>query len=202
MNKIKVVLTDLGNVVVVANHVVTHAHLVEHGIPYKRAKKFFLIPEYRDFARGEITPNRFYEGICREMKRNLPVQEVIEAHNVHMYAVDEDVCDLIESVVSMARLAVATDTNVWQTHRVEQELLLGRKIISGQVFRSNEIGQLKLDYGTFTKYAELLGEEPANILFIDDRLDLCLEAKRAGFLICQFVDFDQLRGALASLGLI
>lgn len=200
MNKIKVVLTDLGNVVVVANHVVTHAYLAERGIPYKRARNFFLIDEYRDFARGEISERTFSSAVKAELGVAWPNWMVRRAHDAHMYAVDEDVCDLIESV--NVPIAVATDTNVWQTHRVEQELLLGRRIIAGKVFRSNEIGQLKSDYGTFTKYAESLGEEPANILFIDDRLDLCLEAKRAGFLVCQFVDIDQLQGALASLGLI
>ena len=101
-----------------------------------------------------------------------------------------------------APIAVATDTNPWQSHRVEQELLAGRKIVSGQVFRSNEIGQLKSDYGVFAKYAELLGEDPASILFIDDRADLCKPAQEAGFQTHRFENELVLRQELMMHGLI
>jgi len=133
--KIKVVLTDLGNVVVLANHVVTHAHLVREGVPYKLAKQFFTIPEYADFARGKCTGAQYYFALLKVLDRDRHPRHIRFDHDIHMYAVDEDVCDLIERIAEDIPLAVATDTNIWQTRRVEQELLAGRKIVAGKVFR-------------------------------------------------------------------
>lgn len=200
--KPKVILTDLGNVVIIASHAVTHAYLVNNGVSYDRAKRFFTIPEYVDFARGKVDCLDFYKAEINTLQKDFGFNEVMFYHNVHMYAVDDGVCDLIEAAANKATLMVATDTNLWQTQHVEQELLRGRKIVSGKVSRSNEIGQLKSEHRTFIRYAEMIGEAPADILFLDDRADLCKLAQEAGFKVHRFESELVLRQELMLRSLI
>jgi FMN phosphatase YigB (HAD superfamily) len=200
--KIKVVLTDLGNVVIVSAHVVTHAYLVEHGVPYAKAKRFFSIPEYADFARGRISETDFYRAILGLIGVDWDMFEIQHAHDVHMFAVNDDVPEILKEASRDLRLAVVTDTNVWQTRRVEEELLRGQWITSRRFLRSDEIGQLKQEPGTFDLYARLLEEEPESILFIDDRDDLCRLAQEGGFQTHRFENSLILQQELRLRGLI
>ncbi len=202
MNRIRVVLTDLGNVAVHASHIITHSYLVEDNVPYPLAKQFFTISEYFDFSRGKIDEKTLCLAENDLLQRNYSKKELQFYHDKHIYAPNLGVCALLEAVSEDIGLAVATDTNVWQTDRIEYNILKGRKIIAGTIFRSNEIRKLKSEPGIFNFYARQLNEEPSSILFIDDRADLCKLAQEAGFQTHCFRDEWVLTQELMLRGLI
>lgn len=195
---IKAILTDLGNVVICASHDVTFAYLVSMGVPYEKAKQFYSIPEYTDFGRGKITPEEYAAAALDLLGRPTGWSETIirTAHDKHIYAVDQEVLRILKTAYEdVVQFAVLTDTNPWQTDKVNQ-LLIGSWLAQKQCICSNETGRLKSDPDAFQFCAQKLNWEPKEILFIDDREDLCALAQDAGMLVVQFVNAKSLSNDL------
>lgn len=194
----RVVLADIGNVLVRATHEITFAILEDYGVAPRDARQFFTASAYAEFARGIIDDREFSERI-RELvrdhhvRRRLGEREIRVAHDAHIYAVDEAVSSVLLTRLTVP-LMFATDTNVWQTERVRA--LLTVEAFATRTFSSNELGALKRDPGTFERIAEEIGEEPRRICFIDDNAKNIARATQAGFDAVRFTDAPALVAAL------
>jgi HAD superfamily hydrolase (TIGR01509 family) len=189
----RVVLADMGNVVVRATHAITHAILEDLGIAPEAARRFFANPAYTEFACGTIDGHEFAWQVTEvHLRCRLDERYVRIAHDAHIYALDEAVRDVLARVT--VPLMIATDTNAWQTERTSQLVDMGQ--LARRVFRSDELGSLKRDPGTFERIAEAIGEEPRRICFIDDSAQNIARAARAGFDAVQFTDASALVAAL------
>lgn len=162
---IRIVLFDVGNVIVRATHEITHAILRDLGIPYTTAVRFYVNDDYPNFARGKLTGEEFGQRTRRRMG-GLTAAQIRRAHDAHMYDVDEGTMAALTALRDCGMtLAFATDTNEWQTAR-ERELV--DLAAYGRAFRSNELGALKTDGSVFERIIAELGEEPSRVLFVDD----------------------------------
>lgn len=195
---IRRILWDLGGVVILSDHVITFARLVQLGLPARLARKFFATPVYADFSRGRITEHWFYQHqISMNLGRPIGYDDMVAAHDAHMWAIDEDVVALMRRVT--APLAFATDTNMWQTRR-ERELIDVRQF-SDTVFRSDEIGSLKADPGCFARIVSALGEDPTTVLLIDDSWEKVAQADALGLQTIRYdANAEQLEAELMSYG--
>lgn len=190
----RVVLADIGNVLVRATHAITHAILEDLGVSPEAARRFFANPAYVEFACGEIDGHEFARQIVDfHVRCRLDERHVRMAHDAHIYAVDEAVCSVLLTRV-MVPLMIATDTNAWQTHRVNE--LMPLDDVAARIFRSDELGSLKRDPGTFERIAEAIGEEPRRICFVDDNAKNVARATRAGLDAVRFTDAPALLAAL------
>lgn len=188
-SRTRVVLSNAGNVIVHATHAITFAILEDFGIASKNARRFFANPDYAAFARGTITGDEFYRQIVDfHVRCRLDKRQVRMAHDAHIYDADPGVIAALAHVT--VPLMIATDTNAWQTDRVQQLVDLER--LARRTFRSDQLGALKQDAGTFERIAAEIGEEPSRILLIDDSANKIARAKRAGFDAVQFRDVRQL----------
>ncbi|MDP3771524.1 MAG: hypothetical protein Q8R16_04440 [bacterium] len=193
----RVVLSDIGNVLVRATHAITWAILENLGVSPKDARRFFDNPAYAAFARGEIDGDEFADqtvhhvhatGCLRDDYR----RQIRVAHDAHIYDWDRAVDSVLMRI--MVPLMYATDTNAWQMERVKQ---LGVCIeTTNRVFRSDKLGCLKREAGTFDRIAHEIGEEPRRICFVDDDAQNVARAARAGFDTVRFTDAGALVGAL------
>ncbi|MDO8435256.1 MAG: HAD-IA family hydrolase [bacterium] len=175
---IKIVLWDIGNVVVDSHHSVGIARLVELGVPYMRAREFFKHPSYRDFARGTIDGVEFWRQQNQQLGSELALSDMRDAHDAHMFGVDEEVLQIVRAV--KLPIAWATATNQWQTRRQQELIDLQQMFPDAPWFCSNKTGKLKTDPGAFNEIVAGLGVKPHEILFVDDSEGNCLAASSEG----------------------
>ena len=183
---IKVVLWDIGNVIIAASHDVAIERLVGMGVPYMRARGFFKHPYYAHFARGTIDAAEFHRQQCEQLGMQIPIAIMRAAHDAHMYGVDTEVLEIVRSV--KLPIAWATATNTWQTARQQQLVDLQRMFPNARWFCSNETGRLKTDAGAFEDMVLRLGVEAEEILFIDDSAANCDAALACGITVVQYKD--------------
>lgn len=199
--KIKLVLFDVGNVVVRATHAITWAILEDWGLAPEVARRFFANEDYANFARGKLDGNEFAQ---RLMERHLRITfpsylELRVAHDAHMYDVDRGTLGVLDLLrTSKIPLAFATDTNRWQTLREAQFVDLQKY---GRVFRSHDLGALKADGGVFEHILAELGEELVSTLFVDDSPEKVERAAALGMVTYRFTSAAALQQELVRLGL-
>ena len=115
-----ILLFDVGNVIIEADHEITYRKLQDYGIPREKAHLFFKNNEYFDFGRGKINGRGFYEAIIEKyLGFPLDYQQVKDAHDSHLHGFDQIVVALLERLPKI-QLAFATNTNEWQTERERQ----------------------------------------------------------------------------------
>lgn len=192
---IKIVLWDIGNVIIVANHDAGIAKLVELGVPYMKARNFFKHPSYVDFSRGTIDGIKFWQLQNIQLDAELAMSDMRAAHDGHMFGVDEDVLEIVQAVE--LPIAWATATNTWQTARQRQLVDLQSMFPEAPWFCSNETGKLKTDPGAFGEIARTLGVLPREILFVDDNAGNCAAARAVGLAVVQYTNASQLDVYLA-----
>ncbi len=188
-----VILFDVGNVILLANHKITHEILCkEYEVPAERAAKFFENEDYRNFSRGMIDGEEFYKRLVQNyLKTDLSYEEVVAAHDRHIYDVDSEVVEIIKSLSPKIRLGFVTDTNLWQTRREREMIDLAR--FSKEIFRSYESGMIKNDEGFFPYLLKVLGLKPSEILLIDDSPEKIKRAQENGFLTHTYENADKLK---------
>ena len=161
-------LFDIGNIFVHADHRITHAHLHhEHSVPLERAQQFYKIPEYRYFAEGKIGGTEFYEAMVEMLGADhLSEEHIRYAHDIHMARLIKSSMEVLDTVSQNYDVAFITTTNTWQTQRETQ--LFDFSAYSNVIVRSHDEGLTKADPEIFERTLERLGR--LDVLFVDDSL--------------------------------
>lgn len=207
----KVLLFDLGNVVLAADHTITHAYIKKLGVTSENAVKFFMIPEYSAFSRGEIDEHTFADALRTALHvPDIMNDELRTAHNEHIYALIPDMQKLLTQLTDQYgthAIVFATDTNVWQTAR-QQELI----DLSGYtIFASDKLHILKTDpekeiadsqISFFQIVLQQLQISSAEILFIDDSPEKIVTANSYGLQTIHFENPEQLKETLGRRGIL
>lgn len=195
----KFIIFDIGNVIVNADHNITYKRLQEYGIPSDSSRKFFDNDEYKEFSRGNINGRSFYEALIRYFGTSLTYNQIVKAHNEHLFGIDDNVVSIL-SRLPKESVVFLTDTNEWQTQR-ERELI-DLTSYSDRIFRSHKIHMLKTDSNCFPHIIKRLGINPEKILLIDDSVEKVLMAQKYGLQTHQFTDSVQLTDYLTSKGIL
>jgi glucose-1-phosphatase len=191
MKKPTVVLFDVGNVIIQADHAVTHDLLESLGVAPYNARYFYESEEYGAFSRGHLTARQFHQRLVTTYFHvPLSYHELERTHHQHIFCVDPGVVEVLNELTSV-RLGFLTDTNEWQTDR-ERELIRLENYGS-DIFRSHEMSMLKVDPGTFPRVVAELGAEASEVLLIDDSPEKIAKAKVYGLQTLLFKDSQQLR---------
>ncbi len=201
-----IILFDIGNVLVLADESITHRILHErYGVPSERARQFYTIPAFYAFNRGIITGKQLYDALLaqRIVPASMTLAQVRQAHNDHIYAVDKEMERIVQETAAHQRIGFHTDANVWQTERVEKELIPLETY--GPVFRSHELGALKIEAACYLKVSSRLGLPPEEIVLVDDSPEKIDMARKAGWRGILYKEdnpdrYKHLRRELASLG--
>lgn len=199
----KIIFFDVGNVIVKANHNITKKYLESLGVSKENSKNFFNNEDYYDFSRGKISGKEFYERlVSKHLKFDLSYEQIVSAHDMHLYDIDKDVMKIIKKIYSMKKyeLGIITDTNIWQT-RKEKELVDLSKYCK-YIFRSHEMEMKKVDDGFFEKVLDELNVKGSEILFIDDLEVNLKKAKEVGIKTVLFKNGEKLGKELGELDLL
>jgi len=193
------VICDVGNVIVTTDEELRTEALVNLGVLRERAILFEQNEQYEEFARGSLTEAEFYHYLIDSLLGvELTLEQIVDANNQELVGVDHGVIDLLRRL--KVRLAIATDTNKWQTARVNKLIDLTK--LSSEIFCSDEIGKLKRDSGTFELILKRLKVVPEETLFVDDSPEKIKMARKAKMQVIQFVNVSHLEQEFLRLGLI
>lgn len=194
---VKFFLFDVGNVLVKADVGITYRRLQELGVPKEKQKLFYENEAYEEFERGKISAKGFCKAATKLTGTKISLKTAQEIHDKHLYGVDGEVLQII-SCLPRQNVIFVTDSNEWQTRRVEKELVALEKL--GKVFRSHELGVMKKDGGFFEKVLEELDAMPHEVLLIDDGPEKIAKAKQLGMQTILFKNTARLRKELRKLG--
>lgn len=86
-------------------------------------------------------------------------------------------------------MAFLTDTNVWQEEGLRR--LIDLTLYSDQIFRSHEIGMVKIDDECFPYVAGKLGVKPKEVLLVDDSAEKVEMAEKHGLRTIHFKSAEQ-----------
>ncbi len=194
------VLFDVGNVIVNANHELTHDFLQERGVPGSDAIRFYDNGSaYGNFERGRISAAEFCGELNATMNTRLSEDKLRQAHHVHIYEVAPGIIDQIGRV-PYAKRGVLTDTNEWQNQRVAQLINLEEYFPQERIFKSNQMGHMKIDAECFPYVLERLGVSGERVLLIDDSNPKIELARENGLQTILFENVDQLAEELGQYG--
>jgi HAD superfamily hydrolase (TIGR01509 family) len=199
---IKIILFDVGNVIIQASHEATFWYLVKnYGLPLTTAKHFYENPDYADFARGQMTGHEFYSRIIKKLSVDMTYEQIVVAHHLQMHAVDYRVVSMMRCLLQKDfRLGFATSTNEWQNLRERELIQLDQ--FSSICFRSNEFGCLKTDPEFFPQCIDKLSTPAEQILLIDDSSGNLEFAERAGLQTVLYLNPTMLLKDLFNFSLI
>ncbi|MBI3115684.1 MAG: HAD-IA family hydrolase [Candidatus Kerfeldbacteria bacterium] len=198
----RLVLFDVGHVIIRADQQITIGRIQELGVASERAARCFENGRYKDFDRGKISEVGYYEYLRDEVfaghdNPSLTYENVEDAYGRHLIGVDPTVRDVLESI--RHPIAFATNVTPWQTRREQRLIDLTRY---GPVIRSHEIGLGKQDLGAFPVILQRLDVVAENVIFIDDLPENVSAAATLGIETILFRDAAQLIADLRSLNVL
>lgn len=203
LRKYSVLLFDIGNVFLFADHNITHRFLVKQfHIPLESAQKFYKIPEYRLFSKGEINGTQFAQAVRLVLgKTTLSDKQIKKAHHIHLVKPIKSAIRVLNTIhdKNVYQIAFITNTNPWQNERERQ--LVDFTEFSEVIIRSNEEGLTKESPELFSRALESLKSK--KVLFIDDNLTNIKTAKTLGIDTLHVTKNNpRLRSGLQSKGVI
>jgi len=200
MKEIEMILVDVGGVILLANQRITYRALQSYGIPPEQAAKFFDNEDYRNFSRGKITGREFHRSLVeRHLKHDLSYEEVVEAHDAHIYELNYKVLKMVQELAGRFPIAFVTDTNPWQTRR-EREFIDLREI-SKNIVRSSRIRLLKCDEDYFPYIAQRFNLNTEEMLLIDDDRSNIQRAQNEDYQTHRFTNWKEFQRFLKSSNL-
>ncbi len=200
---IKVVLCDVGGVLVCANQALTSARLTKLGVSPDKADLYFGRADYIRLARGEINQQQYWDLLRIGWQVDISENDLRTAHTCHITGLRQDVYEIILNI----GIPVYLVTNTIPVEFDRYLELFRADEVAMAVWRSDEEHCLKADYGVcqaiVDKWLRKQGHDvvPAEVLFVDDSPGNISAANGSGIHGHRFEDTPRLEGFLRSFGL-
>ena len=151
-----------------------------------------LIP----FELGEMTPQRYYEGLRDELKFSWSYEQFVSAWN-SILRENAGVIRLLNQLHSRYRIAALSNTNVLHLEYISAMPSLA---VMDDWVASCKVGLRKPDPKIYHLALARLGVEPRQALYIDDRPEFVEAARQVGLTSIQCADARQLEQSLREVG--
>lgn len=140
---------------------------------------------FAQFENGDITTHEFCESLRRAAGNDVSDEAYIAAWESYLTEVPAERLDMLLRLKERYRLAVLSNTNAVHWRMAEERLFHYRGLslsdfFGDRIFLSNEMHLQKPDPAIFHRVAEALGEQPGEVLFLDDSIVNCEAARRCG----------------------
>ena len=198
VSAIRVLLFDLGNVLLPFDHL----RAVRALTPYARRlpdlyQSFFESPLQALHDEGKLSGREFYERIRQEYGLTLPYEQFMPCWN-EIFWEDPAMTALVHRLGPQYRLVGISNTNRLHFDYVRRRYPVVREIATWIV--SYEVGARKPDPRIYQRAIEASGVSPAEILYVDDRLDLVEAGRALGLNAQPFISAQRLGAQLADVG--
>ena len=194
-----VLLFDLGGVLIDFAGFEELGRLLPGGVDRAEIRaRWIASPSVQRFERAEMTPQRFAQGVVRELQLDLSTDEFIAAFVGWARGPYPGARALLGRLQNRNRLACLSNSNELHTplHRRSIEPLMDR------YYFSDELGQVKPDREIFEYVIRDLGVMPDRIAFFDDTPINVEAARDVGMRAFEVDGLAQLESQLQDLGVI
>lgn len=198
---VRVILFDLGNVLLPFDHMRAARALAPHVCmaPERLYQSFFESPLQALHDEGRITGHEFYARIRQEYGLAMNEERFFQIWN-DIFWEDPMMTTLVAELARTHRLIGISNTN--QAHF---EFVRQRYAIVGAASRwivSHEVGARKPDPKIYREALAAAGVPPDEIVYVDDRLDLVEAGAALGLRTHAFISAPRLRTHLRGLGVL
>lgn len=202
MNKIDVILFDLGNVILPFNHY----QIAEKLLPFVQRREcqdpekiFAYLFDWKNgiinpFDTGEISPQEFFETLKKSLDLSISFEGFVPIWN-RIFEEDRGVSEIIRSLKGRWRLGLLSNTDPLHFQYIVSTFPIVSEL--EKWILSYEVGCKKPDVRIFQKAIEWASVEPGRILFIDDTPGHVETAISLGIRGIHFVSAQQLNEELS-----
>ncbi len=201
---IKVILFDLGNVLIDFDYNIAAKRIAHFsGESPKNIPKLLLGSSITGlFEEGKIPPEEFFLRVKELLKLNISYERFVPIWNEVFFlsGKNRSVYSLANRLRDNYKIAVLSNINI-----LHYEYLKGRFPVFSifhEVFVSCGMGLVKPDPQIYIKTLDILGVEPEEVFYTDDREELVKSARRLKINGFVFKDIIKLKGDLAVSGVV
>ena len=202
-NEIKVLLFDLGKVLVDFDHLRSAQRIAAFcsKTPRQIYDLFFESGVTLAFESGKITPEDFYHQVKQMLGLELSYDSFAPIWNdiFFLSAKNRSVFGLVNALRANYKVAMLSNINI-----LHYEYLKNNFPVFGvfdKLFLSFQLGLIKPDKEIYNLVIRELGASPQEIFYTDDRPELVQSAKSLGIRGCVFTNFGQLISDLRDNGI-
>jgi len=200
-SKTRVVLFDVGGVLVQLNGVPTMLQWLGHRVSTDELWKMWLSsPVVRAFESGKIAPEVFADRLIDDMKLPVGREQLLREFVEWTLGLFPGAMELVESVPPRYLRATLCNTNALHWPRLMTDMKLAKAF--DHHFASHITGKLKPDEEAFLQVTEMLGCRAEEVVFIDDNRLNVEGALKTGMRAFQTRGVEEARKALRDQGIL
>lgn len=194
---IKVIIFDLGNVIVFVDHRNICEGISQWGVSAQDIHRYIFIEGIEaEFDKGQISPFDFYERIKKRFDLDLEFGDFIKVWSSG-FSLNEDIFPLIKDLKSYYRLCLLSNTNQIHFEHVKNCLPILTEFEA--FFLSFRLGVRKPDPSIFQMSIDFMKVMPQECVYIDDVEDFVESAGQLGINGITFKDVPTLKKSLHAL---
>ena len=199
---IEVLVFDLGNVLVDFDHTIAAERISRFcdKSPKEIYDLFFASEATVLFEEGKISPQDFYLKVKEMLNLRLNYDSFAPIWNEIFFlsAKNRAVYSLINKLRDSYKTALISNINILHYEYLKKHFPVFN--VFHKVFTSFELGAVKPGHEIYKKTLNILGVEPQNVFYTDDRAELIESAKNLGIKSFHFVSIEQLKIDLLNSG--
>jgi glucose-1-phosphatase len=200
-NQIKVVLFDLGGVLVELHGMNTMLGWLNNKLtPDEFWSLWLSSPVVRQFESGRATPEEFADQIISDLALPVGKQDFLAAFTSWAAGLYPGALELVRSVPEQFTRATLCNTSVLHWSRLMSDFELEPAF--HHHFASHITGRLKPDQEAFEHVVEILGCKPSSVFFMDDNRLNVDAAQRSGMHAVRVNGPVEARKALIEAGIV
>lgn len=201
--KIRLILCDLGNVLINFDHRIA----VRRILPFTDKnfnevyQLFFDSKLTKDYEEGRISSQAFFRRLRRKLRlRSLSYRKFCAIWNEIFYA-NQAMRKVLVELKKKYRLHLISNINELHYRYCLRKFPAHLKVFD-RIFLSYKVGHRKPHVKIYRKAIEKLGISPGEVLYTDDRADLIREARAIGFKTVLFKNAEDFKNRLIKLGIL
>ena len=200
-NKIKVIIFDLGKVIVNFDHMHICKKLSKHSAfePVRIYDIIFNSGLEASFDKGLISPENFYSRVKKAVQLKID-EDSFKKIWTKIFTLNPGITELISSLKNRYKLLCLSNTNTWHFNYCMQKFQV-LKLFDGFIL-SYKVGKTKPAQAIFKKTIQHADEPPANCMYIDDIIEYVEEANIIGINGIHFRTIEKLKKELSEMNII
>jgi FMN phosphatase YigB (HAD superfamily) len=160
---------------------------------------FFDSPVTRDFETGIISPREFHSRASALLNVRMPYRDFVAIWN-DIFWEDVEMCALARELKKTYKLFLLSNINRLHFEHIRKKF--GIIDIFDELILSFAIGAIKPDRIIYDDVVRRAGGQRERLLYIDDREDLIIEARRLGIESIRFDGVDKLKDTMRQNGIL
>jgi putative hydrolase of the HAD superfamily len=200
-NNIKVIIFDLGKVIVDFDHMLICTKLAKHS-PFEPDRIYDIIFDSgfeTSFGKGLISPENFYLSVKKEACLEININ-VFQQIWTKIFTLNPGIEDLLSSLKNRYGLLCLSNTNSWHFEYCMQKFH-ALKLFDGFIL-SYEVGKTKPDSAIFEEALKKAATLPDECVYIDDVPEFVETANKLGINGIHFRTVKKLKKELLDLNII